>query len=84
MPTNIKALLVVLCIALPTFALCKRVCLQYMTEEAFERRRFLWPLTIAAFLSPIFWIYALVAIFVTIAALNHDPTRSRSTPSSPS
>lgn len=63
MTTNLKALLVVLVLALPVFAIAKSLCLRFMTEGDFVRRRNVWlTLTITAFVSPSFWIYALVAL----------------------
>ena len=59
---NLKALIVVLVLAITIFALAKPVCLRFMTGEDFTRRRNLWiALTVAAFLSPSFWLYVLVA-----------------------
>ena len=60
---NLKALIVVLGIALVVFALVKPVCLRFMGAAAFARRRNVWLiLTVSAFLTPSFWAYALIAI----------------------
>ena len=62
---NAKPLIVVLALALATFYVAKPVCLRYMTEAAFKRRRNVWlALTVVAFLSPSFWLYALFALFL--------------------
>ena len=62
---NAKPLIVVFALALAAFYFAKPVCLRYMTEEAFKRRRNVWlALTVVAFLSPSFWLYALFALFV--------------------
>lgn len=63
MLTSLKALLVILVLAWGVFYLVRPVCLTWMTLETFQRRRNVWlALTIVAFLSPAFWIYALFAI----------------------
>jgi hypothetical protein len=59
---NLKALLVVLVIALAVFFVIKPVCLRFMTLEAFCRRRNAWfGLTVVSFVSPTFWWYLLFA-----------------------
>jgi hypothetical protein len=61
--TNIKALVVVLGMAIVVFMLVKPICLRFMTKTDFCRRRNVWlVLTVTAFLSPSFWLYALVAL----------------------
>lgn len=63
MINNLKALLVVLFLALPVFAIAKSLCLKFMAEDDFVRRRNVWlTLTITAFISPNFWIYCGVAL----------------------
>jgi len=63
MLNNLKALLVVLVIALFVFHFAKSVCLRYMSAEDYTRRRNAWlALTTIAFVSPSFWIYALFAL----------------------
>lgn len=60
---NLKALVVVLVLALVIFALAKPLCLRFMAADDFARRRNLWfALTVAAFVSPSFWLYVLVAV----------------------
>ena len=76
MLNNLKALVVVLAIGWAAFAFCRPICLNFMTKEAFGRRRNVWfALTIVAFVSPSFWIYAIVALVVLAwaAALDENP-----------
>jgi O-antigen ligase len=62
MSVNFKALIVVLVIAATIFRLGKSVALTFSTEQDFLRRRNIWlVLTVTAFLSPNFWLFALVA-----------------------
>jgi hypothetical protein len=57
-----KALLVVLVLGIAVFAFAKSTSLLFMDESDFRRRRNVWlTLSIAAFLSPNFWLFALVA-----------------------
>jgi hypothetical protein len=58
---NIKALVVVLFIALFVFRLIRPLCLRLMSQEDFARRRNVWlAATAMAFVSPSFWLYAAV------------------------
>jgi len=58
-----KALIVVLVIGAIVFRFAKPVALIFGAERDFSRRRNVWfVLTVTAFLSPSFWLYALVAI----------------------
>ncbi|MET0335146.1 MAG: hypothetical protein ABW190_12800, partial [Rhizobacter sp.] len=62
MVADLKALVVVLGLALIVFVLTKRIFLRFMTEEAFTFRRNLWIfLTAAGFLIPNGAVYFLVA-----------------------
>ena len=71
---NIKALIVVLFFAISIFALAKSTCLRFMSEEDFKRRRTVWfIITVAVFVSPSFWLYALMAVPVAIWAGSKDP-----------
>jgi len=73
MLNNLKALVVVLAIGWAVFAFCRPICLNFMTKEAFARRRNVWlALTIVAFVSPSFWIYAIVALIVLAWAAARD------------
>jgi O-antigen ligase len=59
---NIKALIVVLALAWPVWALAKPICLRFTAPEDFARRRGVWfVVTIIAFLSPSLWFYLLLA-----------------------
>jgi hypothetical protein len=69
-----KSLLVVLTLALLVFAFAKPICLKFMAESDFARRRMVWViLTAAAFLSPSLWIFAAVAFPLVYWAGRHDP-----------
>jgi len=60
---RLKELLVILAIGTVVFGLGKRIAVSFMSTDDLVRRRNLWfLLTIVAFLSPNFWIYAIVAI----------------------
>jgi len=73
MLNNLKALVVILAIGWVAFAFCRPICLNFMTKEAFARRRAVWfVLTIVAFVSPSFWIYAIVALVVLAWAAARD------------
>jgi|SRR5579883_1983012 len=63
MPVNVKALIYVLALSGLVFALGKGIALHFMEEEDFKRRRNIWLLlSAAAFLSPSFWLFVLVAV----------------------
>jgi hypothetical protein len=60
---NLKALVVVMGIALAVFIVARPLCLRFMSPEDYARRRNVWiVLTVTAFVSPSFWLYALVAL----------------------
>ena len=62
MTASFKALIVVLAIAIVVFRMAKPIALRFSAENDFARRRNVWfILTITAFLSPSFWLYALLA-----------------------
>jgi O-antigen ligase len=62
MPIFIKQLIVVVALGGVVFAAGKSVALEFMDEGDFKRRRNVWMiLTAVAFLSPSFWLFALVA-----------------------
>jgi hypothetical protein len=71
----LKALVVVLGIALVAFWVAKRFVVgRFMSEELFVRRRNVWLITtLAAFLAPNFWVYVLVAAPVMIWLGRKDP-----------
>jgi O-antigen ligase len=63
MITNLKAMIVVLAIAMAVFAIARPISLRFMAEHDFSRRRNVWiALTLTAFMSPSFWLFVLVAI----------------------
>lgn len=62
MPLRFTALIYVLLIATPVFLYLKPIVLRFTNEADYLRRRNLWfALTITGFLSPSFWLFALVA-----------------------
>ncbi len=76
MLSNLKPLVVILALALLVFHFAKPVCLQFMSLDAFERRRNAWlGLTVIAFLSPTFWIFALCefAILIRLGKKDENP-----------
>ena len=63
MYSQLKALIVVMSITLAVFAIAKPLVTRFMRVEDYARRRNTWlALTLAAFLIPNYWAYALVAI----------------------
>ena len=72
--TNLKALIVVLAISALTFLLLRPIALRFMTKRDFARRRNGWLiLTVAAFLSPNFWIFVPIATLVIAWLASDDP-----------
>jgi hypothetical protein len=58
-----KPLIVILVVSALVFGLAKPMALLFSTENDFSRRRNVWfALTIIAFLSPNFWLFAVVAV----------------------
>src|SRR6516165_379048 len=73
MPESLQQLLVVLAIATLTFALARPVALKFSSASDFSLRRNAWfVLTIVAFLSPSFWLFALVAVPLLVFAGHRD------------
>jgi O-antigen ligase len=73
MPRSVKELIVVLVIALVVFRLARPLILKFSTQQDFTRRRNIWcALTAAAFLSPNFYIFALIAMPVLLFAGRRD------------
>jgi hypothetical protein len=69
----VKELIIILVIAAAIFRLAKPAALLFSTEKEFSRRRNVWyALTIAAFLSPSFLLFAVIAIPVLIWAGRKD------------
>ena len=74
MLNNLKALVVVFTIAAIVFAVARPVCLRFMAENDFVRRRNIWfALTITAFVSPNFWLFAAVALPLLAWGASKDP-----------
>jgi hypothetical protein len=60
---NLKAMIYVLAVAMAVFIAAKPVCLRFMAEEDFKRRRNVWMvLTFAAFILPSFWLFVALAV----------------------
>ena len=75
MLNNAKALIIVLGFAWVVFALAKPLCLRFTTPEDYSRRRTVWfVLTAAAFLSPSFWLFVLIALPLIAWASIRDTT----------
>lgn len=73
MPAGLKELIVVLAFAAVIFRLAKPVVLRFSSESDFSRRRAVWLiLTASGFLSPSFWVFALVAVPVLLWAQRRD------------
>ena len=71
---HLKPLIVILAVAWAVFAIAKPSCLRFMPEATFRLRRNVWyALTVVAFLSPAFWMYAVFAIAVLLIAGRRDP-----------
>ncbi|MDE2416590.1 MAG: O-antigen ligase family protein [Burkholderiales bacterium] len=71
--TNLKALLVVLVMAMAVFIIAKPLCLRFMSGADYLRRRNVWlALTTTAFISPSFWIYVAVALPLMYWAAGQD------------
>lgn len=63
MSPSFKEMIVILAISAAIFKFAKPIALLFSTEGDFVRRRNVWfALTITAFLSPNFWLFALVAV----------------------
>src|ERR1700677_5048081 len=70
---SMKALIVVLAISATVFHLARPIALRFMSGEDFSRRRLVWfVLTAAYFVSPNFWLYALVAVPMLVWANRKD------------
>jgi O-antigen ligase len=70
MPEHLRALVVILGIAIPAFWLARRaLCGGLMDAEDFDRRRKLWfAVTLLAFLSHSFWLYIILCGVVLLVA----------------
>jgi hypothetical protein len=73
MISSVKQLIVLLAIATVVFRFGKPIALLFSSESDFSRRRNVWfLLTVTAFLSPNFWLFALVAASVLAWAGRKD------------
>ncbi len=73
MPNYLKALFVILVLATIVFAFTKRPANNIIGAADFTRRRNLWfALTIAAFLSPNFWVLVLITVILLSYAKRHE------------
>jgi hypothetical protein len=70
---SIKALIVVVTIAATIFHFSKPIALRFISGEDFSRRRVVWfVLTFLGFISPNFWLYALIAVPMLVWAGRKD------------
>jgi hypothetical protein len=70
---DFKQLIIVLGISWIVFRFAKQIALRFTNESDFLRRRNVWyALTVLGFLSPSFWVYALVATPILIWASRKD------------
>ncbi|HEY7974880.1 MAG TPA: O-antigen ligase family protein [Ktedonobacterales bacterium] len=73
MPNNLKALLVVLVMAVAMFQFARPLALAVGSRRDFDRRCCIWlGLTAVAFLVPSFWLFVLVAAPLLFWAARHD------------
>jgi hypothetical protein len=71
--SHVKELIVVMTLACTVFVLARPLCLRFMTADDFAVRRNVWlGLTVCAFLSPSFWIYAGFAFVGILWAARRD------------
>src|SRR5258708_7825301 len=74
MPTNLKALIVILTISALVFRFAKPIALRFSCESDFLRRRNVWlALSVMGLLSPSFWVFALLAAPLLIWCGRKDP-----------
>lgn len=73
MSSQLKALIVVMVITLAVFAVAKPLVMRFMPAADYERRRNTWlALTLAAFLIPNYWVYAVLGFVIIGYALNKE------------
>src|ERR1700685_3342297 len=76
MALSFKEMIIVCFIAAAIFRLAKPIALRFSTPEEFSRRRNAWfAVTAASFLSPNFWIFALISVpvLVTVGRKDSNP-----------
>jgi hypothetical protein len=73
-PENIKALIVVLMLAIPIFWIARsQVCEASISFEDFDRRRNLWiMITTSSFLIPNFWLFSAISCVLIFRATRKD------------
>ncbi|MVV48692.1 O-antigen ligase domain-containing protein [Pseudomonas sp. PB120] len=73
MPEHIRALIVILALAGVVFLFARRPALDLIPRDDFTRRRNLWfALTVLAFISHSFWVYAGITAIVLIVARKRE------------
>lgn len=74
MPEHLRALIVILVLALITFAFARRPAVGLISPGDFARRRNLWlALTVIAFVSHSFWVYGAAALIILALAQQREP-----------
>lgn len=76
MSDNFRALIAILILAMTVFAFARRTACTIIDGSDFTRRRNLWlTLTLAAFLSPNFWVYTIIALplLIYVRKRDHNP-----------
>ncbi len=69
MPEHIRTLIVILILATPFFSVVNNTASAIIGRELYSARRNLWfVLTLCAFLSPNFWVFAFIAILLLLYA----------------
>jgi O-antigen ligase len=70
---NLKALVVVMVVALVIFRLARPICLRFVEAADYDRRRNVWLLlTALAFVCPSFWLYIALAVPILLIATKAD------------
>ena len=73
MPEYLYSLMQILLLSTAFFAIADRSITTISGHDNFRRRRNLWfCLTVAAFLAPSFWVYAVIAIPLLLYAVRHE------------
>src|SRR6266853_2758750 len=77
MPEHLRALVVVLVLSTAVFAFAHRPACALIGRKDYTRKRDLWfALTLTAFLSSSFWLYALIAIPLVVYAYSRETNPS--------
>lgn len=77
MPVHLRALVVILFLAIVTFAFAKApACAMAMTRSDFERRRNVWlAITLTAFLAHNFWIYIVITAAILLFTIPRESNK---------